>query len=90
MDKIYEQAKDLHVVATMIYKKDGDQHAYKDVGCEKAFKTSELKEAFIKGALIKIGDAIHLPTGFMAGSVWYAGETGSYNNLTSIPDEPTE
>lgn len=53
MDKIFEQAKDLHVVATMVYSNGEDGLAYADTECKKQFKLSELKEVFIKGALIK-------------------------------------
>ena len=52
MSKIFEDAKDLHVVATVIYNKSTDTKAYKDAACTVQFKTSELKEAFIKGAII--------------------------------------
>ena len=31
MSKIYEDAKDLHVVATLIYNKSSDSKAYKDI-----------------------------------------------------------
>ena len=52
MSKIFEDAKDLHVVATIIYNKSTDTKAYKDSACTVQYKTSELKEAFIKGAII--------------------------------------
>ena len=54
MSKIFEDAKDLHVVATIIYNKSTDTKAYKDAACTVQFKTSELKETFIKGAVIAL------------------------------------
>lgn len=52
MTKIYEQAKDVHVKSSVIYAKDN--MAYKDVTCSVPYTTSELKEAFLKGAVIDI------------------------------------
>lgn len=52
MTKLFEQAKDLHVVATYIYKKANEAKAYKDAACTVQYKTSELKEVFLKGAII--------------------------------------
>ena len=43
MDKIFEQAKDLHVVATYVYGNGENTNAYADAECTKQFKTSELK-----------------------------------------------
>lgn len=59
MDKVFEQAKDLHVVATYIYVKASDTAAYADSGYTVKFKTSELKEAFIKGALINASGKLY-------------------------------
>lgn len=56
MSKIYEDAKDLHVVATIIYNKSSDSKAYVDAECTEQFTTSALKEAFIKGALIQLAN----------------------------------
>lgn len=57
MDKLYEQAKDLHVIATFIYNNGRDELAYKDPECTQGFSAVELREAFMKGALIKL---VHL------------------------------
>lgn len=56
MAKIYEDAKDLHVVATLIYKKTAETKAYKDSDLTIQYATSELKEVFTKGALIVLED----------------------------------
>lgn len=52
MAKLFQDAKDVHVVATYIYGKGTDSYAYKDSACTTKFTTSELKEAFLKGAII--------------------------------------
>ena len=54
MDKIYDQLKDVHVAAVVIYAYSGG--AYADADHETQLKTSELKDAYIKGALISLGD----------------------------------
>lgn len=53
MDKIFQQAKDKNVAAVIIYD-GGDNKAYKDAGKQQQFKTSELKDAFLKGAVIAL------------------------------------
>lgn len=52
MDKVFERADDLHVRAVYIYKKASDTAAYVDSAFTVKFKTSELKNAFLKGAVI--------------------------------------
>ncbi len=59
MEKIYEQSKDLHVVATVIYPNAGK--AYFDAAHTTQLKTSELKEAFIKGAVVAITGGFAFP-----------------------------
>lgn len=76
MVKIYNDAKDKNVAAVIIYGKDTDGKAYADAEGKTQFKTSELQEAFIKRALIKIGEDYFVPTGFSVaskiGTVTYA------------------
>lgn len=75
MNKIFNDAKDEHVSAYYIYGKASDTKAYADAGCTVQMKTSELKEAFIKRAIIVIGDDIYIPVSFglvsKAGTVKY-------------------
>lgn len=80
MDKIFEQSKDLHVVSTMIYV--GSGKAYKDSACTKQYKTSELKEAFIKGAMIQVD------TGKFAFPVGYS-EASKIGTVTYITPNAT-
>ena len=81
MEKLYNDAKDKNVSATYIYGKTGDAKAYADSGCTVQMKTSELKEAFLKRALIVIGNNFYIPASFSvtsnAGSVTYAKPNSS-------------
>lgn len=97
MDKIYEQAKDLHVKATYIYgKTTNDTAAYKDSECTEKFTTSELKEVFLKGAIILIGGAHYMALNFIVknsiGSVTYVkadtttATTAVLGTLSAIAD----
>lgn len=78
MDRIYDQAKDKNVAAYTIYGKSGESKpaAYADSDCTVKMKTSELKDAFLKRAVILIGSDYYIPTGFSVasdiGSVTYA------------------
>lgn len=77
MERIYDQAKDKNVAALLIYgKTTTDNKAYVDEACTVQFKTSELKEAFIKRALIKVGENYYAPSCFTVaskvGTVTYA------------------
>ena len=81
MEKLYNDAKDKNVSATYIYGKTGDTKAYADSGCTVQMKTSELKEAFLKRALIVIGNNFYIPVSFSvtsnAGNVTYAKPNSS-------------
>lgn len=75
MDKVFEHANDLHVRAIYIYKKESDTAAYVDSGYTVKFKTSELKNAFLKGAIINASGVLSKPVGYSeassVGSVTY-------------------
>lgn len=86
MNKIYEQGKDLHVVATLVYN-NGDEFAYTDAECTNKFKTSELKEVFVKGALIAIQGNFYKPVSFTDGAINVIGVEGVYGTLKSEADE---
>ena len=97
MDKIFEQAKDLHVVATYVYG-NGDNYAYIDAECTKNYKTSELKEVFVKGALININGILCKPLAFSVdessggAAVIYINslEIDKASALAASPDEVKE
>lgn len=68
MDRIYEDAKDVHVRAICVYGKASDTAAYVDSACTEKFKTSDLKEAFLKGTVIVIGGEYYKPISFVVNS----------------------
>lgn len=69
MDRIYDQAKDQNVAALVIYAKEtADNKAYSDSECKVQMKTSELRDAFIKRALIKVGEDYFAPVSFTVSS----------------------
>lgn len=78
MDKIYQQAKDKNIAAVVIYGKSGESApaAYVDAAYTTKFKTSELKDAFLKGAVVQVGADLFLPISFTVsdsiGTVTYA------------------
>ena len=95
MVKVYDDAKDKNVAAVIIYGKGSDGKAYVDAEGTTQLKTSELKEAFLKRALIRIGDDYFVPTGFSVaskiGTVTYAKAGSSSGSaatatLVSIAD----
>lgn len=75
MDRIFEAAKDVHVKATYVYGKSSDTAAYVDSECTVKYKTSALKEVFLKGAVIVIGSDLFAPLNFIVksgvGSITY-------------------
>lgn len=80
MDKIFEQAKDLHVVATYVYLSDDDSYAYKDAKLENKYKKNELLEVFMKGCILVTEDGeLFFPTAF-TDSVTY----GSVSYVTVV------
>lgn len=56
MTKIYEDANEQHVRAILIYKKTSETKAYVDAAFTTQYITSDLKNAFIKGAVIVLED----------------------------------
>ena len=48
MERIFEQAKDLHVVAMKVYAKSCDAYAYADTEDRVKFTTDELHDALLK------------------------------------------
>lgn len=68
MNFIYDDAKDKNVAAVVIYGKAADTKAYVDEACTIQFKTSELKEAFVKRAVVMIGGNCFTPVSFTVSS----------------------
>ena len=89
MDRIYDQAKDQNVAALVIYGKETtDNKAYSDSECKVQMTTDELKDAFIKRALIKVGEKYFMPIDYSevskAGSVNYVSTTGESSTLKTV------
>lgn len=68
MTKIFDQAKDKNVAAIVIYGKGSDGKAYVDAAGTTQYKTSALKDAFIKRAIIQIGTDYFIPVAFSVAS----------------------
>lgn len=87
MDKIFQRAEDKNVAAVIIYD-GGDDKAYKDAACTVQFKTSELKNAYLKGAVIAIASngGYATPTKYVeessVGSVYFGEDA-----LAAVADE---
>ena len=97
MVKIYNDAKDKNVSAVVIYgKTSGDTKAYVDSEYKIQFKTSELKEAFLKRAVVMIGNDCYTPVSFTVssniGTVKYAkpnattATSADLGSLVSVAD----
>ena len=96
MDKIFDQAKDKNVAAIVIYGKGSDGKAYADANGTTQLKTSELKDAFLKRAIIQIGTEYFIPVTFSItsniGTVKYAkpnsttATSADLGSLVSIKD----
>lgn len=75
MEKLFNDAKDKNVSAVYVYGKADDTKAYVDAAGTKQLKTSELKEAFLKRAIIVIGDEMFMPIKLTisskVASIWY-------------------
>lgn len=95
MERIYDQAKDKNVAAIVIYGKGTDDKAYVDAAGTTQYKTSELKDAFLKRAVVQIGSDFFIPVAFSVasnvGTVTYAkaGSTAgaaATGTLVSVAD----
>lgn len=93
MAKIFQQAKDKNVAAVLIYEKTSETKAYKDAAYTVQYTTSELKDAFLKGAVIVLAAGgyakpINYSETSSVGSVGYAksGESLSIVSLAAVAD----
>ena len=62
MNKIYEDAVDLNVVARLVYKKTNDAYAYADSAKTVKIDAATLVDVFTKGMLIVDGVNRYIPT----------------------------
>jgi len=65
MDKVYEQAKDVHVRNIYVYTNGEDAYAYSDAACEEKIAADVLSDLFIKGVIINDDGGLFKPTGFV-------------------------
>lgn len=82
MDKIFKDANEQYVATFIIYKKAAQTKAYADEACTIQLTTSELKNLFIKGAVIKLEDGafvkpIKYDETASIGSVYYIKPNGT-------------
>lgn len=61
MDRIYNRAEDKNSANIIVYGKASDTKAYSDKACTMQCTTSELKNAFMKGCVVVIGDDMYYP-----------------------------
>lgn len=74
MDRIYNRAEDKNCANIIVYVKKSDTNAYIDKACTTQYKSSELRNAFMKGCIIVASDKEMLyPIGL---GVHTDGETG--------------
>ena len=93
MAKIFQQAKDKNVAAVLIYEKTSETKAYKDAAYTVQYTTSELKDAFLKGAVIVLAAGgyakpINYTETSSVGSVGYVKSGGSLSivSLAAVAD----
>ena len=91
MARIYDRAEDKNVGDIVIYGKGSDGKAYVDADGTIQFKTSELKNAFLKRAVVQIGADYFIPVAFSVssnvGTVTYAkagSSTGTAATATLV------
>lgn len=88
-ERIFDHADDQNVAAIIIYGKTSpDGKAYTDKGCTKQFTNDELKNAFIKRAVICVGTNYFVPVSYAyaskVGSVNYVITTGSSTDIKTV------
>lgn len=61
MDKVFQDAKDKYVSATMLYGKKGETKLYSDAAFKIQAVASEASEAFAKRALVTYDGGVYTP-----------------------------
>lgn len=78
MDKIFEQAKDLHVKAVVAYGKAADSKLYANSDYDAYLDADVVEDAFAKGLLvIKVGTSAFVPVAFGSDKYLTIDLTGS-------------
>lgn len=79
MDRFYNRAEDKNCANIIVYAKKLDTKAYIDEACTTPYKSSELKNAFMKGCIIVASDNEMLyPIGL---GIHTDGEDGTVTNM---------
>ena len=68
MSRVYERYEDLHVRKTYIYVKADDVYAYEDSEKKVKISADDLRNLFLKGAVILDGTTEYLPTSYVISS----------------------
>ncbi len=68
MDRIWNRAEDKNSANVIVYGKASDTKAYSDKACTMQCTTSELKNAFMKGCVVVIGDDMYYPVALSVAS----------------------
>lgn len=68
MDRIWNRAEDKNSANIIVYGKASDTKAYSDKACTMQCTTSELKNAFMKGCVVVIGDDMYYPVSLTVAS----------------------
>lgn len=89
MDRIFDHSKDKNVAALVIYAKStADNKAYVDSECKVQFKTSALKDAFLKRALVCVDTNYFAPISYVeasgVGKVTYAKDGSSAGTAATV------
>ena len=89
MDRIFDHAKDKNVAALIIYAKStADNKAYVDSEYKVQFKTSALKDAFLKRALVCVDTNYFAPISYVeasgVGKVTYAKDGSSTGTAATV------
>lgn len=89
MERIFDQAKDKNVAAIVVYGKGTDGKAYVDAAGTTQYKTSALKDAFLKRAIVQIGSDYFVPIAFTVssnvGTLTYT-KAGTTATLVAVAD----
>ena len=89
MEKIFDQAKDKNIAAIVVYGKGTDGKAYVDAAGTTQYKTSVLKDAFLKRAIVQIGSDYFVPIAFTVasnvGTLTYS-KAGTTATLVAVAD----
>lgn len=87
LKKVFEQAKDVHVGAYIIYHKvaeTSNQKAYADSEFKTTIDSDTLKDVFIKGCIVMSGQKIYTPIGYDGGVVISTDKT-QFKPITLAP-----